>query len=529
MALSTEQQTKMWAMLNQTRGQIGLTAYKDYIFGILFYKYLSGKAARWLGGVSRGETWESIYSKNATKALLHMRKNLGYAIQPSDFFSDWKKAIDEDKFNIGMMTDAFGHFNQQVAFEAKGDFEGIFDGMRFDSADLGANAQARASVMISMIELLSAPEFDLSGSDDTVSDIYEYLVKQFATVLASDMGQYYTPKEISEVMARILTFGRENEERFSIYDPTVGSGSLLLTTASYMKNSHKRGMIKYFGQEKDATPYRLSRMNLMMHGVEYNDININHADTLESDWPDGVVDGKDTPRMFDAVMANPPYSAHWSNKDREDDPRWREYGVSPRTKADYAFLMHCLYHLEDNGRMAIILPHGVLFRGAAEGRIRKALIDKHQIEAIIGFPDKLFLNTSIPVCVLILRKNRIESDVLFVDASKDFEKLKKQNQLRSEDVERIVDTVISRKDIEKYSHVATLDEIKENDYNLNIPRYVDTFEEETPIDVVALSKEMIALNSEIGKAESDFLALLDELAITPETKEIIESTKAVFR
>ena len=218
-------------------------------------------------------------------------------------------------------------------------------------------------------------------------------------------------------MARILTFGREDEESFHIYDPTVGSGSLLLTTASYMKNSKKRGMIKYYGQEKDATPYRLSRMNLMMHGVEFNDINVNHADTLESDWPDGVVDGKDSPRMFDAVMANPPYSAHWNNKEREDDQRWREYGVAPKTKADYAFLLHCLYHLKDNGRMAIILPHGVLFRGAAEGRIRKALIDKHQIETIIGFPDKLFLNTSIPVCVLILRKNRVESDILFVDAS----------------------------------------------------------------------------------------------------------------
>ncbi|MBC1710187.1 type I restriction-modification system subunit M [Listeria welshimeri] len=529
MALSTEQKAKMWAMLNQTRGQIGLTAYKDYIFGILFYKYLSEKATHWLNGVLRGENWESVYSQDSVKALNYMKKNLGYAIQPNEFFVDWKKAIDTDRFNIGMMTDTFTHFNQQIAFEAKNDFEGIFDGMRFDSADLGANAQARASVMISMIELLSSPEFDLSGSNDTVSDIYEYLVAQFATVLASDMGQYYTPKEISNVMARILTFGREDMEKFSIFDPTVGSGSLLLTTASYMKNSGRRGVIKYYGQEKDATPYRLSRMNLMMHGIEYNDININHADTLESDWPDGVVDGKDTPRMFDAVMANPPYSAHWNNKDREDDPRWREYGVSPKTKADYAFLLHCLYHLEDNGRMAIILPHGVLFRGASEGRIRKALIDKHQIEAIIGFPEKLFLNAAIPVCVVILRKNRIESDVLFIDASKEFEKTKKQNSLRSEDVDKIVDTVINRKEINKYSHVATLDEIKENDYNLNIPRYVDTFEEEEAIDLVALGNEMVALNADIKKAETDFLGLLDELAVTPDTKEIIEATKAVFR
>lgn len=528
MALSNEQQTKMWTMLNQTRGQIGLTAYKDYIFGILFYKYLSEKATRWLESVLRGEEWEDIYSQDSAKALSYMKKNLGYAIQPNDFFIDWKKAIDQDRFNIGMMNDTFGHFNQQIALEAKTDFEGIFDGMRFDSADLGANAQARASVMISMIELLSAPEFDMSGSEDTVSDIYEYLVAQFATVLASDMGQYYTPKEISDVMARILTHGQEDREQFSIYDPAVGSGSLLLTTASYMKNSHKRGMIKYFGQEKDATPYRLARMNLMMHGVEYNDININHADTLESDWPDGVIDGRDAPRMFDAVMANPPYSAHWDNKEREDDQRWREYGVAPKTKADYAFLLHCLYHLNDTGRMAIILPHGVLFRGAAEGRIRKALIDKHQIEAVIGFPDKLFLNTSIPVCVLILRKNRVASDILFVDASKDFEKLKKQNHLRPEDIEKIVDTVINRKEVDKYSHIATLDEIKENDYNLNIPRYVDTFEEEDPIDIVEVSQEIIKLDADIKQAESDILAMLNELAVTPETKDIIESTKGVF-
>lgn len=528
MVLSKEQQTKMWAMLNQTRGQIGLTAYKDYIFGILFYKYLSEKATQWLNGVLRGETWENVFSKDSSRALDYMKKNLGYSIQPNDFFEDWKKAIDEDRFNIGMMSDTFGHFNQQIALEAKSDFEGIFDGMRFDSADLGANAQARASVMISMIELLSTPEFDLSKGEDTVSDIYEYLVKEFSTVLASDMGQYYTPKEITDVMARILTSGREHKETFSIYDPTVGSGSLLLKTASYMKNLNKRGMIKYFGQEKDATPYRLSRMNLMIHGVEYNDININHADTLESDWPDGVVDGKDSPRMFDAVMANPPYSAHWNNKDREDDPRWREYGVAPKTKADYAFLLHCLYHLEDSGRMAIILPHGVLFRGSAEGKIRKALLEKHQIETIIGFPGKLFLNTSIPVCVLILRKNRMESDVLFVDASKDFEKLKNQNRLRLKDIDKIVDTVVNRKEIEKFSYIASLDEIIENDYNLNIPRYVDTFEEEEPIDIVALSREMIELNQEISNTEQEFLSMLNQLAVTDDNREIIEASKRVF-
>lgn len=529
MALSAEQQTKMWSMLNQTRGQIGLTAYKDYIFGILFYKYLSEKGIKWLEQTLRGETWEEVFNQDSQRAMDYMKKNLGYAIQPGEFFDDWKTAIDEDRFNIGMMSDTFGHFNQQIAFAAKGDFEGIFDGMRFDSADLGSNAQARSSVMISMIDLLSTPEFDLSGGNDNVSDIYEYLVAQFATVLASDMGQYYTPREISDVMARILTYGHEEKENFSIYDPTVGSASLLLTTASYMKNAHKRGVIKYFGQERDATPYRLARMNLMMHGVEYNDINIKHADTLESDWPDGVVDGKDSPRMFNAVMANPPYSAHWNHKEREDDPRWREYGVAPKTKADYAFLLHCLYHLNEDGRMAIILPHGVLFRGAAEGRIRKALIDRHQIEAVIGFPDKLFLNTSIPVCVVILKKNRSNSDILFIDASKEFEKAKSQNQLRPEDVEKIVDTVIHRKEIEKYSSLVTLEEIKENDYNLNIPRYVDTFEEEEPIDLEHVADELLQIESDLMRHQTDLMSMLQELVATdPEEQQKLDHTISVL-
>ena len=513
MALSNEQKNKMWALLNQTRGQIGLTAYKDYIFGLLFYKYLSEKATQWLGEVLRGDTWENVYDQDPVRALDYMKQKLGYAIQPKEFFKDWEAAIHEERFNIPMISDTFGHFNQQIAFEAKDDFEGIFDGMRFDSSDLGSNAQARASVMISMIELLSAPEFDLSTGGDTVSDIYEYLLEKFATVLASDMGQYYTPKEISEVMARILTFGKADEDNFSIYDPAVGSASLLITTASHMKHSNQRGAIKYFGQEKDATPYRLARMNLMMHNIEYNDIQIHHADTLESDWPDGVIEGKDTPRMFDAVMANPPYSAHWNNKDREDDPRFREYGIAPKTKADYSFLLHCLYHTKESGRVAIILPHGVLFRGAAEGRIRKALIDKHQIEAVIGFPDKLFLNTGIPVCVLILKKNRANSDILFVDASQGFEKMKNQKQLRPEDIDQITETVIHRKAVDKYSHLATLEEVIENDYNLNIPRYVDTFEEEESIDLADIQGQIDEVDAEIAKANQTLANHFKELGV----------------
>ncbi|EII0191011.1 type I restriction-modification system subunit M [Listeria monocytogenes] len=465
MGLSNEKKRKLWTMLNKTRGQIGVNVYKEYIIGFSFYKYLSEKATKWLYSDDL-----NIHNK---KAMGYMKRDLGYAIQPGDFFDDWKRAIDEDRFNIGMVSDSFENFSQQIAFEARAYFEDIFTGISFDSNNLDLKSPTHTNIIISIIDLLSTPEFDLSNSYDTVSDIYEFLIMQFN--MKYDKEDNYTPKEIANIMAQILTCGRESKINFSIYDPTVGSGSLLLRTASYMTDSNKREMIKYFGQEKSVQVYRLSKMNLMMNRIEYNNVNIRLADTLESDWPDGIVHGKNNPRMFDAVIANPPYSAHWNNDNREDDPRWSEYGVAPKSKADYAFLLHCLYHLKDNGRMAIILPLGVLSRGATEGRIRKILIDKHQIEAVIGLPDRLLLNTAIPVCIIVLRKLRAESDILFVDASQEYKSDKKQNQLRPEDVDKIVETVINSEEKENYSYVATLDEIKENNYNLNIRNYVDVY------------------------------------------------------
>ncbi len=526
MALTSEREAMIWKTLNDTRGKIEPSEYKNYIFGVMFYKFLSEKAQAWLDGFLHNETWADIWQKNSDKAAEFMQHKLGYVIRPGDMFSDWVAAINESKFNIMMVSDALVHFDQGVSPEAKNNFAGIFADMDLTSSRLGANAQTRTATMMAWINLMDKIELD--ENTDVLGDLYEYLIGMFAANSGAKAGEFYTPHQVSDVMARILTAGRENLEEYSLYDPTMGSGSLLLTTASYMKSAGVRGAIKYYGQEWITTTYNLARMNLMMHGVEYNDISLRNADTLNSDWPDGVVEGVDNPRMFDAVMANPPYSQKWDNQNREDDPRFR-FGVAPKSKADYAFLLHSLYHLKPDGRMAIVLPHGVLFRGATEEKIRKNLLESHNIVAIIGLPEKIFTNTGIPTIIMVLEKNRATDDVLFIDASKGFEKQKNSNKLRQEDIDKIVDTYLARKDSDKYSHVATMDEIRENDYNLNIPRYVDTFEEEEPIDTAKLLESMKTLSNEETQLKAELKEMMADLVVTnPEDQKVLDDLRGVI-
>lgn len=322
-----------------------------------------------------------------------------------------------------------------------------------------------------------------------------------------------------------------DDSDFSVYDPAMGSGSLLLTVDGEVAKKCAK-TVHFYGQELNTTTYNLARMNLMMHDVEYQNMTLKNADSLELDWPDGPdSQGIDHPRMFDAVVENPPYSAHWDNNENKlKDPRFKPYGaLAPKTKADYSFLLHGLYHLKSNGTMAIILPHGVLFRGAKEGKIRQALIEKNQLDAVIGMPANLFYNTSIPTVILVLKKQRERKDILFIDASKNFEKGKNQNTLRDEDIDKIIETYKERKDIDKFSHVADLDEVKENDFNLNIPRYVDTFEEEPPVDIKKVSQELQDINKKIKETESEFLSMVDELQVTDESKDIIEAIKEAFK
>ncbi|WP_203626418.1 type I restriction-modification system subunit M [Lacticaseibacillus mingshuiensis] len=526
MVLTAEKEALIWKTLNDTRGKIEPSVYKDYIFGVMFYKFLSEKAQAWLVTVSRGQSWSEIWGQDPEQAAALMQRKLGYVIQPGDMFSDWKAAINTDKFSIMMVSDALVRFDQGVAPEAKDDFAGIFADMDLTSSRLGANAQTRTATMMDWIHLMDSIELDADA--DVMGDLYEYLIGMFAANSGAKAGEFYTPHQVSDIMARILTAGREKQETYSLYDPAMGSGSLLLTTASYMKNAGVQGAIKYYGQEWITTTYNLARMNLMMHGVAYNDINLRNADTLNGDWPDGVVAGVDNPRMFDAVMANPPYSQNWDNTNREDDPRFR-FGVAPKSKADYAFLLHGLYHLRDNGLMAIVLPHGVLFRGAAEERIRKELLEEHNIVAVIGLPEKIFTNTGIPTIIMILAKNRADDSVLFIDASKGFEKQKNSNKLRQEDVDKIVQTYLARQDVEKYAHIATMAEIRENDYNLNIPRYVDTFEEEAPVDTAELLADMKSLKAEETQLSADLKTMMADLTVTdPANQQLLDELKGVL-
>lgn len=526
MSLTPEKEALIWRTLNETRGKIEPSEYKNYIFGVMFYKFLSEKAQTWLAGVLRGETWANIWAQDSDKAADYMQRTLGYVIQPGDMFSDWKAAINEDKFNIMMVSDALTHFDQGVSQEAKADFAGIFADMDLTSSRLGANAQTRTATMMDWINLMDKIELDEDA--DVLGDLYEYLIGMFAANSGAKAGEFYTPHQVSDIMARILTAGREGLAHYSLYDPAMGSGSLMLTTASYMKNAGVQGVIKYYGQEWITTTYNLARMNLMMHGVEYNDMNLRNADTLNNDWPDGVVEGVDNPRMFDAVMANPPYSQNWDNTNREDDPRFK-FGVAPKSKADYAFLLHSLYHLKSDGRMAIVLPHGVLFRGAAEGKIRKELLEDHNISAIIGLPSNIFTNTSIPTIIMVLEKNRSTDDVLFIDASKGFEKQKNNNKLRQEDIDKIVTTYLNRQDVEKYAHVATMAEIRENDYNLNIPRYVDTFEEEAPVDTAKLLADMKSISAEEAQVNQELKDMMADLVVTnPDDQKILDELRGVL-
>lgn len=526
MALTAEKEALIWKTLNDTRGKIEPSEYKNYIFGVMFYKFLSEKAQSWLAGVLNNETWASVWSQDTEKAADFMQKNLGYVIQPGDMFSDWKAAINEDKFNIMMVSDALVHFDQGVSQDAKDDFAGIFADMDLTSSRLGSNAQTRTATMMDWINLMDQIELDENA--DVLGDLYEYLIGMFAANSGAKAGEFYTPHQVSEIMARILTSGRENMEEYTLYDPAMGSGSLLLTTASHMRNAGVRGAIKYYGQEIITTTFNLARMNMMMHGVEYNDLNLRNADTLNSDWPDGVIDGIDNPRMFDAVMANPPYSQHWDSTSREDDPRFK-FGVAPKSKADYAFLLHGLYHLKADGRMAIVLPHGVLFRGSSEEKIRKALLENHNISAVIGLPGNIFTNTGIPTIIMVLEKNRATDDVMFIDASKGFEKQKNNNRLRQEDIDRILDTYLAHKDVDKYAHVATMAEIKENDYNLNIPRYVDTFEEEEPVDTAELLKEMKSINAEEKQLKSELQEMMADLVVTdPKDQQLLDDLREII-
>ena len=481
----------VWDSANGMRSKIEANEYKDYILGLLFYKFLSDKVVNYMRnrGVENPEELKELLSEDDSKTVESVQRSLGYFISYDNLFSTWVEAGRD--FDISSLRDALKAFSRLINPDFEDIYGGIFNTLDVGISKLGENARSQTRAVKDLIHNVKRIPTDGKQGYDVLGYIYEYLISNFAANAGKKAGEFYTPHEVSLVMSEILADHLKGRGSIKIYDPTSGSGSLLLniggSVAKYMKNPDA---IRYYAQELKENTYNLTRMNLVMHNINPSNIETRNADTLEEDWPRSngstAVDGPET-LLVDAVVSNPPYSQHWNPQEYEHDRRYQGYGLAPKTKADYAFLLHDLYHLKSDGVMAIVLPHGVLFRGGEEGAIRKNLIESGNIDTIIGLPPNIFFGTGISTIVMILKKNRgDDAPVLFVDASRGFRKDGNQNLLRAKDVKRIVDTVISRSDHENYSRNVSRDEIRGNGYNLNIPRYVDSSDPAETWDVHSL-------------------------------------------
>ncbi|APP15824.1 type I restriction-modification protein subunit M [Bacillus altitudinis] len=519
--------SKLWGMANKLRGTMDASEYKNYILPFMFYRYLSENQDEYLKINGLEEFYEVTDETEKEDYLEEISKGIGYAIDPAYTWDKIVSKIENHKIKASDFQDMFDSFNTNAKRNAvaEADFANVFSDVNLGDTRLGSSTNERAKALNDIVLMINEFTFKDDSGHDILGDVYEYLIGQFAANAGKKGGEFYTPHEVSQILAKIVTNDADGTGgQFRVYDPTMGSGSLLLTVQKELPNGDEEGSVEFYGQELNTTTYNLARMNLMMHGVNYRNMELKRADTLDADWPFAEKDGTQIPLKFDAVVSNPPYSHKWDTKDvdREKDTRFKGYGVAPASKADYAFVLHGLYHLDKTGTMAIVLPHGVLFRGASEGKIRKNIIDNNLLDTVIGLPANLFYGTSIPTCVLVFkgREARKNKDILFIDASNEFVKGKNQNKLSPDNINKIIETYRNRKDVEKYAHVASLDEIKENDYNLNIPRYVDTFEEEEVIPLSQVAQELAEVKAEIASSYDNLFGLMNELeGTTDEAKE----------
>jgi len=479
--------SKIWESANKMRSKIEANEYKDYILGFIFYKFLSDKEVKYL----KENDWTDEYLPELTEddaeTVESIQKNLGYFISYENLFSSWiAKGID---FSADNVTDALSAFSRLINPTHKKVFDNIFATLQTGLSKLGEISGARTKAIRDLIYLIKDIPMDGKQDYDVLGFIYEYLISNFAANAGKKAGEFYTPHEVSLLMSEIVADHLKGRTEIKIYDPTSGSGSLLINigkcVARYMESGDH---IMYYAQELKENTYNLTRMNLVMRGILPDNIVTRNGDTLEEDWP--YFDENDpihtyNPLYVDAVVSNPPYSQAWNPSDKETDPRYARFGLAPKGKADYAFLLHDLFHLKSDGIMTIVLPHGVLFRGGEEGTIRKNLIEQNHIDAIIGLPANIFFGTGIPTIIVVLKQKRANTDVLIVDASKGFAKVGKNNVLRACDIKRIVDVVTSRSTVDRFSKVVSRDDIRANDYNLNIPRYVDSSEKAESWDIFA--------------------------------------------
>ena len=506
-----ELHTQLWAMANDLRGSMDASEFKNYILGLIFYRYLSDKLLRFVNEelkddeITYIEAWNNEeFKQDIIDLLVDSDSGLGYVIEPNNLWSTLIEKINIAQFDISMLAKAINDLTEStLGLASQRDFENLFDDMDLNASKLGKTEADRSTLISKVMLKINDINFHYEDAEiDVLGDAYEYLIGQFAASAGKKAGEFYTPQQVSKLLAKLVTIGKNKLK--NVYDPTCGSGSLLLRVAK------ETDVVSFYGQEKVATTYNLARMNMLLHGIPFNHFDIENNDTLEHPNEDHMQ------LRFDAVVANPPYSAKWSADAKFlDDERFSAYGkLAPKSKADYAFIQHMLYLLDDAGTMAVVLPHGVLFRGASEGVIRKYLIkEKNWLDAVIGLPANLFFGTSIPTCILVFKKCKKNDDIFFIDASKEYESGKNQNRLTNENIKKILDTYINRKDVEKYAHAASLEEVEENDYNLNIPRYVDTFEEEEEIDIKAVMKEIKELEAKRDELDKEINVYLKELGL----------------
>ena len=512
-------ETQLWNIANTLRGKMDGDEFRDYILGFIFYKYLSERMNMYANEILKedGLEYKNI-KENSAKGKEYLEaikeealEKLGYFLKPLELFSEIAKkgnsngdAENESNFILEDLGRILNNIEQStMGTESEYDFNKLFEDLDLSSTKLGKTVTARNELISKVLSHLDKIDFRLDEIEgDVLGDAYEYLIAQFASGAGKKAGEFYTPQQVSTVLARIVTTGKTKLK--SAYDPTCGSGSLLLRIAKEVKN-----VSNFYGQEFNRTTYNLARMNMIMHGVHHQKFNLQQEDTLEHPQHLNL--------RFEAIVANPPFSAHWSASPLHmSDDRFSQYGkLAPKTKADFAFVQHMIYQLADNGIMAVVLPHGVLFRGGAEAHIRQYLIeDRNYLDAVIGLPANIFYGTSIPTCILVFKKcKESPDDIVFIDASKHFVKVGNQNQLRDEDIDKIIDTYRNRKIEAGYSHIAKLQEVKENDYNLNIPRYVDSFKVEDEIDINFVAAELVELEKGMKDTNKSLVGFCEELGI----------------
>ena len=495
---------KIWQSANKMRSKIEANEYKDYILGFIFYKFLSDKLEKFAleQGLEKSNFADELTEANG-ELVNHIKRNLGYFISYEHLFSTW--LAQGSDFNIANVRTAMSAFSRNIAENYISVFDGIFKTLESGLSKLGDTAASQTNAVKDLFVLIADIPMDGKQGYDVLGFIYEYLISMFAANAGKKAGEFYTPHEVSLLMSEIIADHLKDREEISIYDPTSGSGSLLINIGhSVAKHLKSADSIKYYAQELKENTYNLTRMNLVMRGILPSNIFTRNADTLEDDWP---LEGD--PLYLDAVVSNPPYSQPWNPKDKEGDIRYKRFGVAPQAKADFAFLLHDLFHLKPEGIMTIVLPHGVLFRGGEEEKIRKNLIEYNHIDAIIGLPANIFFGTGIPTIIIVLRQERERNDVLMIDASKHFIKVGKNNHLQASDIKRIVDCVTHRRELPKFSRIVPKAEIVANGYNLNIPRYVDSADPAEQWDIFA------TIHGGIPKAElaqfADYWAAFDGL------------------